>query len=160
MRFSQINKMNIKKSAFENENGFTLVEVIVAASLMIILCVGLLSVFSYVVKINRGENIRLQALSILQQKVEYYRSLKFSPYGTSTDLEARSEQNVGTLQSADGRSFNILVSIDDDPFTAGIQTNATSKFKEITITAVPAVSESGWLSNLRTKVSIQRVKTN
>jgi type II secretory pathway pseudopilin PulG len=160
MRFSENNKMTVKKSAFKNSNGFTLIEVLVAASLMIVLCVGLLSVFSYVVKINRGENIRLQALSILQQKVEFYRSLRFSPYGTSSDLGARSEQNVGTLQSADGRYFNILVSIDDDPITAGIQTNAASKFKEITITAVPAVSESGWLSNLRTSVTIQRVRTN
>lgn len=152
--------MSFIRSRFEKNNGFTLVEVIVAGSLMIILCVGILSVFSYVVKINRGENIRMQALSVLQQKVEYYRSLRFSPYGTSTDLDSRAETNVGTLTSADGRVFNILVSIDDDPYTADIQANVSSKFKEIKITAVPAAAETGWLSNLRTTVTIQRVRTN
>ncbi len=60
-------------------NGFTLVEVVVAASIMIILCVGLLTVFSYVTKINRGENLRMQALSVLQKEIEHYRSLKFIP---------------------------------------------------------------------------------
>lgn len=160
MRFNKTGKMSFIRSRFEKNNGFTLVEVIVAGSLMIILCVGILSVFSYVVKINRGENIRMQALSVLQQKVEYYRSLRFSPYGTSTDLDSRAETNVGTLTSADGRVFNILVSIDDDPYTADIQANVSSKFKEIKITAVPAAAETGWLSNLRTTVTIQRVRTN
>jgi type II secretory pathway pseudopilin PulG len=160
MRFNETGKKGFMKSSIEKINGFTLVEVIVAASIMIILCVGILTVFSYVVKVNRGENVRLQALSVLQQKVEYYRSLRFSPYGTSIDLDSRAETNVGTLTSADGRVFNILVSVDDDPYTAGIQANTLSKFKEIKITAVPAAAETGWLSNLRTTVTIQRVRTN
>jgi type II secretory pathway pseudopilin PulG len=160
MRLKKAERSRLMKSDLRKSNGFTLVEVIVAGSLMVILCVGTLTVFSYVVKVNRGENIRMQALSVLQQKVEHYRSLKFSPYGTSTDLNARTESIVDTLTSADGRQFNILVSIDDDPATAGIQTDATSKFKEIKITAVPVTAETGWLSNLRTTVTIQRVRTN
>lgn len=51
--------------------GFTIPEVIVAGSIMIVLCVGTLSVFSYVVRINRGNALRMQALSVLQAKVEY-----------------------------------------------------------------------------------------
>jgi type II secretory pathway pseudopilin PulG len=160
MRFSKPEKMSFKKSNFEKTDGFTLVEVIIAGSIMIILCVGILTVFSYVVKVNRGENIRMQALSVLQQKVEFYRSKKFSPYGTAPELAGTQVTNVGTLTSADGRVFNILVSIDDNPSTAGIQIDSTSKFKEIKITAVPAVAETGWLSNLRTTVAIQRVRTN
>jgi prepilin-type N-terminal cleavage/methylation domain-containing protein len=160
MLFSGTKNKRFMKSGFVKNNGFTLIEVLVAASLMIILCVGTLSVFSYVVKINRGENVRLQALSVLQQKVEFYRSLRFSPTGTSADLTARTEQNVGTLTSADGRVFNILVSIDDNPSTEAIDTEVAPKFKQIKITAVPAIAETGYLSNLRTTVTIQRVRTN
>jgi type II secretory pathway pseudopilin PulG len=162
MRFNKTKKLSFTKSNFKKINGFTLVEVIVAASIMIILCVGILTVFSYVVKVNRGENIRLQALSVLQQKVEYYRSLKFTPYGSSPDLDGRAVTNVGTLTSADGRVFDIFVSIDNDPATTAIDTGgeSTCKYKEITISAVPAAAETGWLSNLRTNVTIQRVRTN
>jgi type II secretory pathway pseudopilin PulG len=77
--------------ATRTANGFTLVEVIVAASIMIILCVGILSVFSYVTKINRGENLRMQALSVLQKEVEHYRSLKFVP-GAETDANLPSHR--------------------------------------------------------------------
>ena len=70
---------NTSKKGFVQLHGFTLVEVIVAASIMIILCVGILTVFSYVVKVNRGENLRAQALSVMQAEVEYYRGLKFVP---------------------------------------------------------------------------------
>lgn len=160
MRVSRAEKLGAKKPRSGRNDGFTLVEVIIAGSLMIILCVGTLTVFSYVVKINRGENIRLQALSVLQRKVEFYRSLRFSPYETSTALNATAETNVGALTSEDGRQFNIMVSIDDNPSTAAIDTDANSKFKQISITAVPANAASTWISNLRTTVTIQRVRTN
>ena len=155
-------------SEINKTKGFTLVEVIIAASIMIVLCVGTLSVFSYVVKINRGENVRLQALSVLQKDVEYYRSLKFVPVGSSAELNGKDKTNIGTRISADGRVFNVWVTIDNDPYTPLLQTATTNpavleancKFKEITIEAKPQVAETGWLANLKTEVTIQRVRTN
>lgn len=130
---------------------------------MIVLCVGILSVFSYVVNINRGENYRMQSLSVLQQEVEYYRSLKFVPNGSPTELNGGTYNNVRTRTSADGREFYISVTIDNDPYALGIQTggDAACNFKEITITAVPVVPEraGSWTSAPQT-VSIQRVKYN
>lgn len=151
------------------DRGFTLVEVIVAGGVMIILCVGILSVFSYVVKINRGENFRMQSLSVLQQEVEYYRSLKFVPNNSPNELNGGTYNNVRTRTSADqpvARVFNISVVIDNDPYTAGIQVNAqvpdaTCTFKEITITATPAIPEpvGSWTAVPQT-ISIQRVRYN
>ncbi len=154
-----------KRREMNRSKGFTLIEVIIAASIMIILCVGLLSVFSYVTKINRGENLRMQALSVLQKDVEYYRSLKFVPIGSSTELNGGNYPNIRTRTSDDNRVFNISVTIDNDPYTAGIQTSAnvleaSCKFKEIKITATPVVAETGWLANLKTDVTIQRVRAN
>jgi len=155
----------LKCNKVKRQSGFTLVEVIIAASIMIVLCVGTLSVFSYVVKINRGENVRLQALSVLQKDVEHYRSLKFVPVGSSAELNGGTYNNIRTPRSADNRYFNISVTIDNNPYLTGIQTStdvpeATCKFKEIKITAVPQTAETGWLANLKTEVTIQRVRSN
>jgi type II secretory pathway pseudopilin PulG len=137
--------------------GFTIVEVIVAASIMIILCLGLLSVSSYVIKINRGENVRLQAMSVLQRDAEYIRSLKFIPVGSSTELNAGTYSNVRTRTSSDGRVFNISVTIVNLPSGTS---DAACKFKEIRVTAVPQSAETGWLANLNTTVAFQRVRSN
>ncbi|NNE66162.1 MAG: type II secretion system protein [Pyrinomonadaceae bacterium] len=154
-----------KVRKFTASRGFTLIEVILAGTLLIILSVGILMIFSNVVERNRGENLRMQALSVLQKDVEYYRGLKFVPVGSSTELNGGSYPNVRTRTSEDGRVFVISVTIDNDPYTAGIQTaaqipEADCKFKEIVISAVPQVAESGWLSDLKANVTIQRVRSN
>lgn len=139
------------------EHGFTVVEVIVAASIMIVLCVGLLSVTAYVVNVNRGENVRMQALSVLQQDAEYIRALKFVPVGSSAELNAGTYSNVRTRTAQNGRQFNISVTVANLP--AGT-TDANCKLKEIRVTAVPVVAETGWLANLNTTLVFQRVRSN
>jgi type II secretory pathway pseudopilin PulG len=159
------------------------VEVIVAGSIMVILCVGILSVFSYAVKVNRGEKFRMQSLSVLQQEVEYYRSLKFVPNGSPAELNGGTYANIRrrcsdpildptvnpAVADCPRRDFFISVKIDNDPYTAGVQTgnDATCTFKEITITALPVEAETGWTTNSNTvsivkpeTVVIQRVKYN
>jgi type II secretory pathway pseudopilin PulG len=150
-------------SKYVDNSGFTLVEVIIASVIMIILCVGTLTVFSYAVRINRGNNLRVQALSILQKEIEYYRSLKYVPVGSDAALNAGTFANLRTRTSPDGRVFNISVTIDNDPYTTGVQTtpsDANCKFKEITIIAVPQIAETSWLADLKTNVTIQRVRAN
>lgn len=147
------------------EKGFTLPEVLVAAVIMIILAVGTLSVFAYVVRINRGENLREQALSVMQKEIEHYRSLKFVPDSsglTSTELNARSRSQItvgGPFYSADGRQFDLFVTI-VNVLPSG-STDATCNLKEITIEAKPTVAErDAWLQSLDTSVTFQRVRSN
>jgi len=160
-----------------SQNGFSLVEVIVAGSLMVILCVGLLQVFSYVTNINRGNNIRAQALAALQQEIEFYRSLRFVPgLRTAVDLpnhrhahlydSASAPGGVWTrpqITSASGMVFNVTVRVTNLGYAPGqpaAEEHCT--FKEIEIKAVPAVTQQGWLSdaNLQTTITMQRVRTN
>ena len=160
-----INGKKIMNGAANRDEGFTIVEVIVAGSIMIILCVGILSVFSYVVRVNRGEHYRMQALSVLQHQVEYYRSLKFVPSGTPAELTAGTYTNVRTVTSPNGRVFNISVVIDNDPYTDGLQTvptEANCTFKELTITATPQVAEmvGAWNATPAMTITIQRVRYN
>jgi type II secretory pathway pseudopilin PulG len=139
--------------------GFTLVEVLIAASIMIILCVGTLSVFSYVVKINTGNNFRSQALTVLQAEAEYYRSLKFVPGAGVSDVRL----NAGAYDrpqrnSADGTPFNIRVTITNE-LPAG-STDANVTLKKIRIETTMANPQPGWLANLRTDLTILRVRSN
>ena len=57
--------------------------------------------------------------------------------------------------------FNINVTVVNLQFTAGTSEEACT-FKEITIQAVPAVAQDGWLSdaNLKTTITMQRVRSN
>ena len=150
-----------------SQAGFTIPEVMVAGLLLIVICVGVMESYVYAIKINRGNNLRMQALSVLQQEVEFYRSLKFIPVGSDAALNGGTYTNVRTRTSADGRVFNISVTIDNNP-NDGTATpepdtgnESTTTFKQITITAVPQVAETeGWLQNLNTRVSVQRVRAN
>jgi len=167
MRLSNVNKY-LRSSAAQRECGFTIVEVIVAAGIMIILCVGTLTVFSHAVKINSGNNLRAQAQSVLQQEVEYYRSLKFVPGAQtpadlvnhrSTDLYAGNISR-GTRTSSDGTVFNLTVTVSNLYFSPGGTDEAHCTYKEIFISATPAITRTGWLANLRTNVTVQRVRAN
>ncbi|HVE57481.1 MAG TPA: type II secretion system protein [Pyrinomonadaceae bacterium] len=154
--------MREKSNQIKKVSGFTLIEVLIAASIMIILCVGTLSVFSYAVKINAGNNLRSQALTVLQAEAEYYRSLKFVP-NTSVSNPLL---NAGTYTrpqrtSADGTVFNVTVTITNKTYSdPAAQTEANCTLKEITIDTVMANPQPGWLANLRTKLTILRVRLN
>ena len=150
-------------------SGFTIPEVLIAGTIMIVICVGTLTVFSYVVKINRGNNLRMQALSVLQAKVEYYRSLKFVPgLKTAADLPNHrlADLYAGThtltpITTPDNRQFQITAVVTNAVPSNGPNDEANCEFKTIVITAIPVVAENeGWLQNLHTDVTIQRVRSN
>ncbi|MEP7212303.1 MAG: type II secretion system protein [Acidobacteriota bacterium] len=159
-----------------SEQGFTLPEVIVAGGIMIVLCVGVLSVYSYVVKLNVGNNIRAHALTVLQREVEEFRSFRFVPGTTDARLNAGSYPNYktgvlsvnpdGIIGNADdGIRFNISVTVDNDPSNSvgtapDSISNADCRFKQIEITAVMQNPQTGWMSQLHTDVTIQRVRAN
>lgn len=159
--------MRRRRAQFDDHaSGFTIVEVILAGAIMIILCVGILTVFAYTVKINRGENFRAQALSVLQKEVEAYRAVTFVPGTMDPKLVAAGRPStVNNVPSADGTLFNVTTEwIDNDPSTPypTLETNneSTCRFKEIKISAVLSNPETGWLANLKADVTIQRVRSN
>jgi type II secretory pathway pseudopilin PulG len=160
---------SILSSSPRAASGFTLIEVLVAGMLLIILCVGVFTVFEQAIKLNRGNKIRAQALSVLQRKVELYRAMKYAPVNPDPLLAGRTKTVTDNgVASADGTLFDVAVTIDNDPFTAGIQTGnvgsvpviteANCKFKEITIEATPHNAQAGWITAITTKVTFQRVR--
>jgi hypothetical protein len=127
--------------------------------IMTILAIGTLTVFSHAVSVNAGNSLREQAQSVLQQEAEYYRSLKFLSAGSDADLAAGTATRPQRT-SPDGKiTFNISVTVTNLYPTAGAS-DTVATFKQITISATPAVTQTGWLSNLKTDLTIQRVRSN
>src|SRR5688572_30581381 len=171
------NREAIMRRLYYCQKGFTLVEVIVAGIVMVVLCVGLLTVFSYVTNINRGNNIRAQALAALQQEIEFYRTLRFVPgLRTAVDLPNHRHANLydstgqpsgswmrPQVTSASGMVFDVTVTVTNLGYAPGLAASEEAcTFKEIVIKAVPAVTQEGWLSDdsLKTTITMQRVRTN
>ena len=149
-----------RRIAGNDKCGFTLIEVIIAGTLMMILAVGILTISSTAVKLNKGNNLRIQAQSALQAEAEYYRSLKFVPVGSDPAMNANTYTRPNRI-TADNSNFAISAVIINKNLVNGSAANdATATLKEITITATPVVTQTGWLANLNTNLTIQRVRAN
>jgi type II secretory pathway pseudopilin PulG len=154
-KLKELQNNNILK----NQAGFTLVEAVMAVVIMLITLLGVFSVFTYAVVYNTGNNTRSQALSVLQREIELIRSAKFTPAVTDSTITGgvKAAKNV---TSADGSSYKVEVTVDDDPATTGIQTDLTKTIKEITVTVTPTYKVSNWQTAVATSVIIRRVRGN
>jgi type II secretory pathway pseudopilin PulG len=146
----------------KGECGFSLVEVVVALLLLMIAVVGVFAAFTYSTIYNSGNSQRSQALSVLQQQVEQLRSLKFNPPPAVIDpsLAGGVKPTITTPPAADGQRYLVDVTVDDDPFTPGVQTDATKTLKEITLTVTPLGANNTWVTAKRTQVVFRRVRSN
>jgi prepilin-type N-terminal cleavage/methylation domain-containing protein len=150
----------------KREDGFSLVEVVVALLVMTVLAMGTLTVFTYTVQHNRGNNIRSQSLSILQQEAEIYRSAKFTATITDSSLLGGTK-TAKTVTSADGTVFEVNITVDNDPTTPTVidssetlSSGAACTLKEIKIAVTPKSAEAAWITFIKTDVTIQRVRGN
>lgn len=140
--------------------GFSLIEAVVALSIFLIVVLGAYTSITYAINYNAGNMSRSQALSALQQEVELIRSAKFTPEMTDPLLIA-GDKPVRTITSADGRVFSRKITVDDDPFTTGIQVNTpNATLKHITITVTLASPSPGWQTAYPATVVVRRVRAN
>jgi prepilin-type N-terminal cleavage/methylation domain-containing protein len=155
-----------RKAMLKDESGFSLVEVIIAMLVMTVMLLGTLTVFTYAVQYNRGNNLRSQALTVLQQEAEIYRSTKFTPAVTDSTLSGGTK-TPKFIPSADGTIFRVNVTVDNDPTTPTvIETSETMPsgkpctLKEIKILVTPRNAEAAWQTAIVTDLTIQRVRGN
>jgi type II secretory pathway pseudopilin PulG len=154
------------------EQGFTLIEAIVALVILMVVIIGVFGAVTYSTLYNTGNAKRSQALSVLQKEVELLRSAKFLPQPAGADAvtnetDGRRDLTGGTkadrIVTADGNNTKFLVrtKVDDDPFTAGVQTNVTKNLKEITVTVIPSGSKANsWELGYATTAVFRRVRAN
>lgn len=141
------------------ESGFSLIETSIA---LVIILVGMLAVseaFTFAILYNAGNATRSQALAILQQETELLRSKKFSPTTTDAELTGGTKP-ARTVNTPNGGNFTIIDVIDDDPFTDGVQVDATSTIKEITVTVRLASPSPGWQTIIPATIVMRRTRGN
>jgi Tfp pilus assembly protein PilV len=168
-------KNTIKKSTAKrktDETGFSLVEVIIALIILLVAILGIFSVFAYSTSHNTGNNMRSQALSVLQKEVELIRSAKFTPtitdnYTPGTPDDGRRDLTGGTkaartVTAVDGTTYTVETIVDNDPVTAGVQTTneTTTTLKEITLIVTPRRANGSWVTAYPTRVVFRRVRAN
>jgi type II secretory pathway pseudopilin PulG len=125
-----------------SERGFSLLEAVISLLLMTIVALGSASLFSYSIYNNSGGSDRVSSLSIAQEALEIARSAQFNSTGTDEYLDGGTKSQNGIVRGR--RRFNLTKTVDDDPSTPGLQVNAASNFKSITVTVVPQNTGRGW----------------
>ena len=158
------------------ESGFTLIEAVIALVILMIVVTGIFAAFTYSVTLNTGNSRRSQALSVLQKEVELLRSAKFvheanggADSYTPTDCNDPRRNLTGTpagfprvlvCPAIDGMAYMIETEIDDDPFTAGQQIDATKHLKEIRVTVTQPARPGSWETAYVTRAIFRRVRSN
>lgn len=145
--------------ARKSKNGFTLVEVIIAMVIFLVVILGIFAAFTYAVAFNSGNSKRSQALSVLQREVEQMRSAKFTPTSTDSTLTG-GVKTARTVTSSDNFVYRIEVTVDDDPFTDGVQTNAAKTIKEVTIVVTPQAVNGAWETAFQSRSVLIRSRAN
>lgn len=153
---SENDSPQIKKN---EESGFSLIEVIIAMIILLVALLGVFLTFTYAVNFNAGNYARSQALVVLQQEVELTRSAKFTPGVTDSTLTG-GLKTPKIVTTANGNRFRVSITVDDEPFTTGVQTTAASTLKEITIIVSSESPTPGWQSAVPARVYLRRVRSN
>lgn len=119
-----------RRRAGGGEGGFTLMEVVVALSMMLVAGLGVASAFLYSTSNNTGATERALAMAVAQQRHERIRSLKFDEI----------VDEVVTVESA-GRTYTAetVVTVDDTDADDGKDT-----LKTISIEVTPTNEHERW----------------
>ena len=138
-------------SVARGERGFTLAETAVAFLIMMIVLLGVASVFAYAVYNNTSGADRTQTLALAQQSMETLRNCKF----TADEVDPRLNQGKYTQTAqygGSGRQYTIDWQIDD--------TSLTVKTITLKVTPAGAGSISGSASAASVTIVTQRAQSD
>lgn len=171
-----IKAKSLRPHTAKREDGFTLIEAVIALVILLIVIAGVFAAFTFAATLNTGNSRRSQALSVMQKEVELLRSAKFvnelgggADSYTPVDCNDPRRNLTGTptgtprtlvCPAIDGMSYLIQTEIDDDPFTAGQQVDATKNLKEIRITVTQPARPGSWETAYSTRAIFRRVRAN
>jgi Tfp pilus assembly protein PilV len=129
-----------KSAGAKGERGFTLVETTIALLIMMIVMLGVASVFAFAVSNNSNGADRAQTLAVAQQTLETLRNAQYSNTATDSVLNAGTiTQTVYRGQgSSAGRQYRIVSNITD---------NASQTLKTISVSVTPITAGPTWASN-------------
>ena len=118
----------------KNEQGFSLIEVMIAFVVMMVASLAVGAVFFYSVQNNVGGSERALAMGVAQQQLEQLRSVSFND---SSLVAGTTTNNIQTGQN----QFYVVRTVADEK-----NANNTEKLlKRITITVTPQSAGANWI---------------
>ncbi len=154
---------NLKQTRYRSgERGFTLLETAIALVIMMIITLGVASLFVYATKANMGADDREIAMAIAQKRMEWLRTIPFTTQTRSVaysypdgGLAATNSTGVSETVTSAGRSYVITTIIQDTAFVPGGNPDAGATIaKSIKLSVSPAISNTVF-----DKVSIYTLRT-
>jgi len=176
----------VSSLAINSEQGFSMIEVVIALVIIMIALLGVFATLTYAVTYNAGNKSRSQTLAVMQQEVERYRAAKFNSTTTDSnaspaspgaclttglrDLRGRNESTC-LVTAVDNRQFEVRSKVDNDPSVAGVQVEGYQclspqnapipcAIKEITIEVRLAAPSPGWQTAIPMKTVLRRTRGN
>ncbi|MFN2455162.1 MAG: prepilin-type N-terminal cleavage/methylation domain-containing protein [Pyrinomonadaceae bacterium] len=140
-------RQGLKTAETMSEQGFTLIETVIALLIMMIAGLGIASLFAFSINYNSGANDRALAQVVAQQQMERLRQSAFS------DASLITPSSTETVVSA-GRSYTVLTTICADA-AAGCGGSAT--LKKLTVQVTPQGAGAAWV---RSSVRIETLRAN
>lgn len=132
----------VKKS----QAGFTLIETAVTLVVMMIVGLGVASIFAYATNANSAATDRQMASAIAQKRMEWLRNIPFSATTRNLDysypdggLGATADGGVSEIETRAGRTYMVVTSIEDTSVVPeGLPDEGEPTLKTITLTVTPS----------------------
>lgn len=149
MRTKELDVRRRGKGTRGTEGGFTLVETSIALIVLMIAGLGVASLFTYSIRYNTGGDDRAIAISLAQQQIEQFRSVKFDD--AILAVQAATALNPDTVSN--GRTYRITKTV-----TGSNNVGGNPTLKTITITVAPR--SAGWAGFPVTLTTIRSASTS
>ena len=143
---------NQPAESLRSQNGFTVLEAAIALVILMVIGLGIASLFTYSISANSRADDRELAMAIAQKRMEWLRTIPFTTQTRSVaysfpdgGLAATATGGVTETVTNAGRSFNITTTISDLNFVpAGNPDAGASTLKRIQISVTPAVATTAF----------------
>lgn len=135
-----------------NDKGFTLLEAAIALVILMIIGLGIASLFTYAIGANSRADDRELAMAIAQTRMEWLRTIPFTTQTRSVafsfpngGLQATSADGVNETVTSAGRSYIVNTVIQDLSFVpAGVNDAGAATVKSIKVSVTPAVATTSF----------------
>lgn len=128
------------------QRGFTLLEAAISLVVLMVIGLGIASLFTYAVSANVRADDRELAMAIAQKRMEWLRTIPFTTQTRALafsypdgGLEATVEAGVSETVTSAGRSYTVITKIEDLSFVpVGDPDEGAPTVKRIEISVTPA----------------------
>jgi Tfp pilus assembly protein PilV len=127
------------QSQRKEQQGFTLMETVIAMVVMMIVGLGAASLFVYAIGHNSDAGDRALSMSVAQQQMEQLRKVAFANLGTRVTEMGGADK---TVTGADGRQYRVVTTIADT--VAG-----DARRKTITVRVTPSGTNTSGLTSVQ-----------